>query len=84
MNGAVADALGVFTLETAGGVEECVLFEGVQVGRHTKLRRCVVDKDVEVPTGIVVGFDRAADIARGFTVTETGITVIPKGARITK
>lgn len=65
-------------------IEECVLFEGVQVGRHTKLRRCIVDKDVEVPTGIQVGFDRAADLARGFSVTERGITVIPKGARITK
>jgi glucose-1-phosphate adenylyltransferase len=65
-------------------LEECVLFEGVQVGRHAKLKRCIIDKDVEVPSGISVGFDRAADIARGFAVTEKNVTVIPKGARITK
>ncbi len=65
-------------------LEECVIFEGVNVGRHAKLRRCIVDKDVDVPSGLTVGFDRATDVARGFVVTETGITVIPKGARITK
>jgi glucose-1-phosphate adenylyltransferase len=65
-------------------LEECVIFEGVQVGRHAKLKRCIVDKDVEVPSGLSVGFDRAADLARGFVVTEKGVTVIPKGARITK
>jgi glucose-1-phosphate adenylyltransferase len=63
-------------------LDECVLFEGVNVGRHAKLRRCIVDKDVEVPQSLTVGFDRNADVARGFSVSENGITVIPKGFRI--
>ena len=63
-------------------LDECVLFEGVNVGRHAKLKRCIVDKDVDVPQGLTVGFDRAADVARGFSVSEKGITVIPKGFRI--
>ncbi len=64
-------------------IEECVVFEGVHVGRHVKLKKCVVDKDVTLPANLKVGFDRAADLARGFVVTEGGITVVPKGARIT-
>jgi glucose-1-phosphate adenylyltransferase len=65
-------------------VEESVIFENVNIGRYSKLRRCIVDKDVELPSGISVGFDRAADLARGFVITDKNITVIPKGARITK
>jgi glucose-1-phosphate adenylyltransferase len=65
-------------------LEECVLFEGVNVGRHAKLKKCVVDKDVEVPQNLQVGFDRAADVARGFAVTDKGMTVIPKGFRFAK
>ena len=65
-------------------IDECVIFEGVTVGRHAKLRRCIIDKDVEVPSGVTVGFDKNADAARGLTVGEKGITVIPKGWRAVK
>ena len=63
-------------------LEECVVFEGVNIGRHVKLKRCVVDKDVALPPNLQVGIDPIADRARGFVVTERGITVVPKGARI--
>ncbi len=62
-------------------VEECVLFEGVQVGRHAKIRRAIIDKDVEIPAGTVIGFDREADKQR-FFVTDRGTVVIPKRAKL--
>ena len=62
-------------------IEESILFERVQVGRNTRLRRCIIDKDVEVPSGVQVGFDLEADRKR-FSVTENGIVVIPKRAKI--
>jgi glucose-1-phosphate adenylyltransferase len=62
-------------------VEECVLFEGVRVGRHAKIRRAIIDKDVEIPSGTVIGFDREADKQR-FFVTEEGTVVIPKRAKL--
>lgn len=62
-------------------IEESVLFERVRVGRHAKLRRCIIDKDVEVPAGVEVGFDLEADRKR-FFVTENGLVVIPKRARL--
>jgi glucose-1-phosphate adenylyltransferase len=62
-------------------VEESVLFERVRVGRHAKIRRAIIDKDVEIPPGTVIGFDREADKQR-FFVTERGTVVIPKRAKL--
>jgi glucose-1-phosphate adenylyltransferase len=62
-------------------VEESVLFERVRVGRHARIRRAIIDKDVEIPSGTVIGFDREADQQR-FFVTEQGIVVIPKRAKL--
>jgi glucose-1-phosphate adenylyltransferase len=59
-------------------VEDSILFEGVNVGRHAKIRRAIIDKGVCIPQGIEIGYDRELDIARGFTVSEKGITVIAK------
>jgi glucose-1-phosphate adenylyltransferase len=62
-------------------VEESVLFENVQIGRHARLRRCIIDKDVEIPSGAEIGFDHELDRKR-FHVTEGGIVVIPKRAKL--
>jgi len=62
-------------------VEESVLFEGVRVGRHAKIRRAIIDKDVEIPAGTIIGFDREADRQR-FFVTDQGTVVIPKRAKL--
>jgi glucose-1-phosphate adenylyltransferase len=62
-------------------VEESVLFENVRIGRHARLRRCIIDKDVEIPQGSEIGFNHDLDRKR-FTVTEGGIVVIPKRAKI--
>jgi glucose-1-phosphate adenylyltransferase len=62
-------------------VEESVLFERVRIGRHARLRRCIIDKDVEIPAGQEIGYDLDAD-RRRFFVTENGLVVIPKRARI--
>jgi glucose-1-phosphate adenylyltransferase len=62
-------------------IEQCVLMERVKVGRYARLRRVIVDKDVELPAGIQIGFDLEADKKR-FTVTDDGIVVIPKRARL--
>ena len=51
--------------------------EGVDVGRHAKVRRAIIDKYVKVPPKMEIGFDLEKDRKR-FTVTESGIVVIPK------
>ena len=60
-------------------VEDSILFDGVVVGRNARIRRAIVDKDVRIPAGFEVGWNREADLARGFTVSEEGITVVAKG-----
>jgi glucose-1-phosphate adenylyltransferase len=62
-------------------VEESVLFEGVRIGRHARIRRCIIDKDVEIPPGAEIGYNHDADRAR-FFVTDNGIVVIPKRAKL--
>ena len=60
-------------------VTDSVLMDNVQVGRDATVRRAILDKDVVVTDGAAVGVDKQRDLARGFTVTESGITVVAKG-----
>lgn len=62
-------------------VEDTILMDRVVVGRHAKIRRAIIDKDVHIPEGFAIGYDREED-ARRFLVTPEGIVVIPKGARL--
>lgn len=59
-------------------VEESVLFAGVNVGRGAKIRRAIIDKEVNIPPNTTVGYDLDHDKSRGFTVTDNGIVVIAK------
>ena len=65
-------------------VRESVLMDGVIVGRNTVVNRAILDKYVVVEEGAMVGIDPEHDRERGFTVTESGITVVPKGAVVRK
>jgi glucose-1-phosphate adenylyltransferase len=59
-------------------VEDSILFAGVDVGRHCRIRRAIVDKDVRLPQNTTIGHDLEADRRRGFLVTEQGVVVIAK------
>ncbi len=60
-------------------VEDAILFDGVVVGRRARIRRAIIDKDVRVPAGFEIGWDRDADQARGFTISDDGVIVVAKG-----
>lgn len=60
-------------------VEDSILFDNVEVGRHSRIRRAIIDKGVRIPPETEIGFDHARDLARGFTLTESGLIVIPRG-----
>ena len=64
-------------------VSDSVLLDDVQVGRDCTVRRAILDKSVVVADGASIGVDRERDLARGFTVSETGITVVAKGVLVT-
>jgi glucose-1-phosphate adenylyltransferase len=56
-------------------IEQSILMPGVRVGRHARLRRTIVDRDVLIPRGALIGFDATED-RRRHTVSEEGIVVV--------
>lgn len=60
-------------------VESSVVFDSVVVGRHAHVKNAIVDKNVIIPPGANIGIDPEEDRSRGFTVTENGVVVVPKG-----
>jgi glucose-1-phosphate adenylyltransferase len=60
-------------------VADSVLRDGVDVGRHARITKAIVDKGVRIPPEFVVGEDREDD-ARRFLVTPGGVVVIPREA----
>lgn len=69
------------TVHSYAEVEDSILMEGVDVGRHAKIRRTIIDKNVQIPSGMEIGYDLDED-AKRFTVTASGIVVVPKGIRL--
>lgn len=63
-------------------VQDSILFENVEVGRHCKIRRAIIDKEVVIPPGTEIGYNLELDRERGFTVSESGIVVIAKAEGI--
>ncbi len=58
-------------------IDASILFSHVNIGRHCKIRRAIIDRDVHIPEGTTIGYDAGADRQRYF-VTETGITVVTR------
>ena len=63
-------------------VMDSVVLDGCDIGRHANVRRAILDKNVVVAEGATVGVDHEHDRARGYDVTEAGITVVGKGKRV--
>ena len=57
-------------LLAGGGVRSCS--SGVDVGRHCRIRRAIIDKDVKIPPDTTIGYDLDHDRRRGFTDHRAG------------
>ena len=62
-------------------IKNSILMEGVIVGRHSKIKNAIIDKSVVIPEKSVIGYDLKEDKKR-FTVTKSGIVVIPKEKKL--
>lgn len=67
-------------VDDEASVYESLLFNGVRVGKGAMLQHCIIDKDVVIPNGERIGFNKEQDTKR-FTISESGVVVVPKGYR---
>jgi glucose-1-phosphate adenylyltransferase len=75
--------VGPWTLAAGGStITDAVLFDHVRVGQGARVHRAILDKNVVLADGATVGVDRERDLDRGFTVTDSGITVVGKGVHV--
>ncbi|MGE0702763.1 MAG: glucose-1-phosphate adenylyltransferase [Vicinamibacterales bacterium] len=56
-------------------IDQCILMPGVRVGRHARIRRAIIDRDVLIPRGALIGYDAGED-RRRHTVSESGVVVV--------
>jgi glucose-1-phosphate adenylyltransferase len=70
------------TIESGATVSDSIIFDRVRIGPNAVVRRAILDKEVVVNEGATVGIDPDADKARGFTVTDSGITIVGKGVHV--
>jgi glucose-1-phosphate adenylyltransferase len=58
-------------------VESSIIFSHVNIGRHCRINRAIIDRDVEIPEGTVIGYDPVEDKRRYF-VTPSGLTIVTR------
>lgn len=71
-------------VERDARVEQSVIFDDVIIEPGASIRRAIVDKESRIRAGASIGYDREADERRGFTISDNGIVVIPKGMDISR
>jgi glucose-1-phosphate adenylyltransferase len=70
-------------VEEWAAVEHSVIMHNTRVGPRAVVRDAILDKNVVVPEGVSVGVDKEHDRARGFVVSDGGVTVVGKGQLVT-
>jgi glucose-1-phosphate adenylyltransferase len=58
-------------------VEDSIVFTHVNIGRHCRIRKAIIDRDVHIPEGTTIGYDHDQD-KKNYLVTDTGITVVTR------
>jgi glucose-1-phosphate adenylyltransferase len=58
-------------------ITDSIIMNNCNIGRHARIRRAIIDKNVIIPEGYEIGFDLESD-RKKFSVTESGIVVIAK------
>ncbi len=71
------------TVESGAAIINTILMDRVQVGPNCKINMAIIDKDVVIPEGTVIGYDPAEDEKRFHVDKESNIIVIHKGYQFT-
>ena len=57
-------------------ITESVVLPEARIARNCRIHKAIIDRGTIVPEGTEIGVDREADIARGFRITESGVTLV--------
>jgi glucose-1-phosphate adenylyltransferase len=57
-------------------IDSSILLNNVEVGRYSRIRKAIIDQGVKIPEASEIGINADEDRARGYTVTESGVTVV--------
>jgi glucose-1-phosphate adenylyltransferase len=60
-------------------LEDSILMKGVKVGHHARIRKAIIDEEIVIPPYYTIGYNLEED-SKKFTVTESGIVVVPQGS----
>jgi len=66
-------------VEKGAAVEQSIVFDNVVIEPGAKIKRAIVDKESRVRAGALLGYDLEADRRRGCTISDGGVSVVPKG-----
>ena len=62
-------------------VDGCIIFPHVDVGRHSRIRRAIIDRNIHLPEGTVIGYDLEED-RKKYHVSDGGIVVVVPEERL--
>ena len=62
-------------------VEDSIVFSHVNIGRGSRIRRAIIDRDVTLPAGTEIGYNKERD-RENYFVTESGLTVVARDASL--
>lgn len=58
-------------------VDSTIVFSHVDIGRHCRIQRAIIDRHVHIPEGTVIGYDMEED-KKNYFVTPSGLTVVTR------
>jgi glucose-1-phosphate adenylyltransferase len=58
-------------------IDSSIIFTHTNIGRHCRIRRAIIDRDVHLPEGTVIGYDQEQD-RKNYFVTPSGLTVVTR------
>ncbi len=65
-------------MHSYGLIEDAVILPDVEIKRHCKLKRVIIDRGCVIPEGTTIGYDLEQDKARGFRVSEKGVVLVTR------
>lgn len=70
-------------IDSGAAIINSLIMDRVRVGKNCKINMAIIDKDVDIPDGVHIGYNLEEDKKRFLVDEESNITVIPKGYQFT-